>query len=75
MNKRIEKMADHYIVCGVDGIGSHIVQELRTTARPYVVVDSDREKIDRFSGEAEIGTPWGDFKIPIDKSDRVAVVR
>lgn len=29
----------------------------------------------RFSGEAEIGTPWGDFKIPIDKSDKVAVVR
>ncbi len=27
----------------------------------------------RFSGEAEIGTPWGNFKIPLDKSDKVAV--
>jgi LEA14-like dessication related protein len=27
----------------------------------------------RFSGEAEIGTPWGNFKIPLDKSDKIAV--
>ena len=27
----------------------------------------------RFSGEAEIGTPWGNFKIPLDRSDKVAV--
>ena len=27
----------------------------------------------RFSGEAEIGTPWGNFKIPLEKRDKVAV--
>lgn len=27
----------------------------------------------RFSGEAEIGTPWGNFKIPLDQSDKVTV--
>jgi len=60
MKKRIEKMSDHYIVCGLDGIGSHIVQELRTTARPYVVVDRDRDKIDRFSGDADPAFVVGD---------------
>jgi len=29
----------------------------------------------RFSGEAEIGIPWGNFKIPLDRSDKIAVTK
>jgi voltage-gated potassium channel len=50
MEKRIEKLRDHYIVCGADGVGSHVARELAVTRRPYVVVDTDREKIERFHG-------------------------
>lgn len=50
MEKRIEKLRDHYIVCGADGVGSHVARELLVTKRPYVVVDVDRAKIEHFHG-------------------------
>ena len=53
MEKRIEKLREHYIVCGADGVGSHVARELAATQRPYVVIDPDREKIDRFHGQEE----------------------
>jgi len=27
----------------------------------------------RFSGEAEVGTPWGNFKIPLDRTEKIPV--
>lgn len=53
MEKRIEKMSAHHIICGVDGVGLHIVREMRLTGRPYVVVDLGRDKIERFAGDEE----------------------
>ena len=50
MEKRIEKLSDHYIVCGADGVGTHVARELLATQRPYIVVDVDREKIERLHG-------------------------
>jgi voltage-gated potassium channel len=50
MEKRIAKLSGHYIVCGVHGIGAHIVRELSMTRRPHVVVDREREEIDRLPG-------------------------
>jgi voltage-gated potassium channel len=53
MEKRIERMASHFIVCGADGVGTHIARELRATDRPFVVVDLDREKADRLAVDGE----------------------
>jgi voltage-gated potassium channel len=57
MEKRIEKLRDHYIVCGADGVGTHVARELMATHRPYLVVDVDREKIERLHG-GEDGPAW-----------------
>ena len=57
MEKRIEKLREHYIVCGADGVGTHVARELTATARPYVVVDVDREKIERLHG-GDDGPPF-----------------
>jgi voltage-gated potassium channel len=57
MEKRIEKLRDHYIVCGADGVGTHVARELAATRRPFVVIDTDREKIERFHG-ADDGPPF-----------------
>jgi len=57
MEKRIEKLREHYIVCGADGVGTHVARELTATARPYVVVDVDREKIERLHG-GDDGPPY-----------------
>ncbi|MFC2019797.1 potassium channel family protein [Chloroflexota bacterium] len=49
--KKMEKMAknstDHYIVCGMAGGAWHIIDELRTTKRPHVIVGLNRDNIDK----------------------------
>lgn len=47
MEKIIKKFKDHYIVCGIEGVGFHIVRELYDTKRPHVIVDIDRKKIEK----------------------------
>lgn len=39
--KRIRKMDQHTIICGIKDIGSFTAQELHQTQRPFVVVDDD----------------------------------
>ena len=46
MDKIIKKMSDHFIVCGIQDVGAHIVGELQATQRKFVVVDTDRARID-----------------------------
>jgi len=46
MEKRIGKMRDHYIVCGIGMVGLYIVHELYETKRPQVVIDMDTGKFD-----------------------------
>lgn len=47
MEKIIRKVSGHYIVCGIEGVGFHIVNELYATKRPYVIVDIDRKKMEK----------------------------
>ena len=35
-----------YIVCGVEGVGWHVIGELHTTQKPFVIVDSDPSTIE-----------------------------
>ncbi|MEW6584119.1 MAG: NAD-binding protein [Nitrospirota bacterium] len=39
MERSIDKLKGHYIVCGIGGIGRHIIEELRRTGRPLVAID------------------------------------
>jgi voltage-gated potassium channel len=48
MLKTIGKLANHYIVCGMGRVGSNVAHELALTARPYVVVDVDAQRIESF---------------------------
>lgn len=43
MEKKAAAASNHYIVCGMGRLGLNIVQELRSTQRPCVVVDRDPE--------------------------------
>jgi voltage-gated potassium channel len=46
MEKRIQKMKGHYIVCGIGMVGLYIVHELHETKRPQIVIDTDALKFD-----------------------------
>ncbi len=58
--RTLEKMRDHYIVCGYGRVGEHVAQELRTLGLPFVVIEVDpgiaerceRERVPYIIGDA-----------------------
>ena len=46
MEKKARNSKKHYIVCGAGWVGSHIVNELRATQRPHVIVDLKKDNIE-----------------------------
>jgi len=47
MEKEIKKLKDHYIICSVEDVGFYVTNELHITQRPYVIVETDKTKIER----------------------------
>lgn len=45
MEKRIAKMKNHYIVCGIGMVGLYVVHELFLTKRPFIAIDNDEDKL------------------------------
>ncbi len=46
MEKMIEQADDHFIVCSAERVGTHIVNELASTRRPYIVIEQHQEHIE-----------------------------
>jgi len=44
MEKRIAKMKDHYIICGIGMVGLYVTHELFITKRQLVAIDTDESK-------------------------------
>jgi voltage-gated potassium channel len=47
MEKMIKKLKEHYIVCGIDGVGFYILSELAGTKRSHVMIDIDKGAIEK----------------------------
>jgi voltage-gated potassium channel len=45
MEKRISKLDDHFIICGIGRVGRNVANELDATERTYVVIDEDMNSI------------------------------
>jgi voltage-gated potassium channel len=43
--KAIGNLKDHVIVCGAGTTGIHVVEELRATGTPFIVVESDESRV------------------------------
>ena len=50
MEKTAKKAQGHYIVCGMGSAGLYVVNELRETKRVLVIIDIDKDKIDKNMG-------------------------
>lgn len=48
MQKKLDQIKDHYIVCGVGRVGSNIAHELSMTGRPFVLIDSSMQNISTY---------------------------
>ncbi|MBF0593321.1 MAG: potassium channel family protein, partial [Nitrospirae bacterium] len=47
MENKIKALSGHYIVCGVEGDGFYILNELYATSRPCVVIEIDKKRIEK----------------------------
>ena len=45
MNKKIERLSGHYIVCGDSQTGRYAIEELLKTKKSFVVIETDKSKI------------------------------
>ena len=48
MQKSIAALRRHYIICGIGRVGTNVAHELEVTGRPYVVIESAKEAIERY---------------------------
>ncbi|MFH1603733.1 MAG: potassium channel family protein [Pseudomonadota bacterium] len=48
MQKSIQALRRHYIICGIGRVGTNVAHELEVTGRPYVVIESSKEAIELY---------------------------
>jgi voltage-gated potassium channel len=53
MQKRVDQMSDHLVVCGVGSTGIHILRELSAAQIPFVAIDNDEERLVRLGEDLE----------------------
>ena len=51
MQRSIDKLHDHVIVCGIGTTGRHIATELRAVGVPFVVIDTNRARLEELDQE------------------------
>src|SRR3989442_4187278 len=49
LTKRMSKLRDHYIVCGLGRVGSHLVRDLLAANESFVVIENDQQRAAEFS--------------------------
>jgi len=49
MDRDISRLSEHYIICGAGRVGRAVARELQSKPLPFVVVDTDAEKLARYS--------------------------
>jgi len=60
MEKKIARLKDHYIVCGTGETALSIIQELLLTNRKFVVIEPEKENLERLSALGEMLFIHGD---------------
>jgi voltage-gated potassium channel len=43
---KMSKLRDHFIICGAGRVGSHLIRGLKGTDDPFIVIESDRAKVE-----------------------------
>ena len=51
MQKTIDSLSQHIIICGAGSTGMHVIEELEATGQIFVVIDRDRPMLERLSTE------------------------
>ena len=55
MEKIIQRMKNHYLICGASKVGIHIAEELEKTQRPFVIGDLDEDLVRDLEADYKYG--------------------
>jgi voltage-gated potassium channel len=47
-SKKMQKLHDHYIICGSGRVGSHLIRDLQATDKSFVVIENDPQRAAEF---------------------------
>jgi voltage-gated potassium channel len=51
MEREIERLSDHYIICGAGRVGRSVARELARRPAPFIIIEQSEPKADRYGGE------------------------
>ena len=60
MQKEIDKMKDHYVICGAGATARYVVEEFINTKTPFVLVDTSQENAEKLRDVCEFPFIVGD---------------
>ncbi|MEW6730596.1 MAG: potassium channel protein [Acidobacteriota bacterium] len=60
MEKKIEKLENHFIVCGIGETGRSVVHEFIKTKTPFVIIESDSHRLDQLREDYDFSFVVGD---------------
>ncbi len=55
MEQAIQKLKDHYLICGGSSVGMHVAEELERTHRPFVLGDLDEALVEKLQDRFQYG--------------------
>lgn len=54
MEKQIQKLKDHFIICGAGRVGRRVAKEFRMRPVPFIVIEKDEDKANRIREEGAL---------------------
>ncbi len=48
-SKKMQKLHDHYIICGSGRVGSHLIRDLQATDQSFAVIENDSQRASEFA--------------------------
>jgi voltage-gated potassium channel len=51
MEREIERLKDHYIICGAGRVGRSVARELKRKPVPFIIIDTNEAKLAKFAPE------------------------
>ena len=60
MERKIQGMNNHFIICGKGETGEHIIKEFQRAHVPFVIIEKDKEEIEKLDASPEMMFVEGD---------------
>jgi voltage-gated potassium channel len=75
MDREISRLSGHYILCGAGRVGRSAARELARKPLPFVVIDNDLSKLERYSDEGWLTLAGDATQAPVLRQAHIETAR